>query len=102
MERRDERERTAEEAAAERALNEHPADPDQVNEGFETGYDQQRDTPEEELGPNFARGISREKPPGTERHGRFSTGEEDLPEDDPEKNIERRFSEGIEESPTSD
>jgi hypothetical protein len=101
MERRDERERTAEEAAAERALNEHPADPDQVNEGFETGYDQRRDTPEEQEGPNFARGISQE-PPGGERHGRFSTGEEELPEDDPEKNVERRFSEGIEESPTSD
>jgi hypothetical protein len=102
MERRDEKERTAEEAAEERALNEHPADPEQVHEGFQTGYDQERDTPEEELGPNFARGISREVPPGTERHGRFSTGEEDLPEDDPEKNVERRFSEGIEESPTSD
>jgi hypothetical protein len=101
MERRDERERTAEEAAAERALNEHPADPDQVNEGFETGYDQRRDTPEEQEEPNFARGISQE-PPGGERHGRFSTGEEELPEDDPEKNVERRFSEGIEESPTSD
>jgi hypothetical protein len=101
MERRDEKERTAEEAAAERALNEHPAEPDQVNEGFQTGYDQRRDTPEEELEPNFARGISQE-PPGGDRRGRFSTGEEELPEDDPEKNVERRFSEGIEESPTSD
>ena len=101
MERRDERERTAEEAAAERALNEHPADPDQVNEGFETGYDQRRDTPEEQEEPNFARGISQE-PPGGERRGRFSTGEEELPEADPEKNVERRFSEGIERDPTSD
>jgi hypothetical protein len=101
MERRNDRERTAEEAAEERALNEHPADSEQINEGFETGYDQRRDTPEEELGPNFARGISHEEPPGTERHGRFSTGEEELPEDDPEKNVERRFSEGIERDPTS-
>jgi hypothetical protein len=101
MERRDEKERTAEDVAAERALNEHPAEPDQVNEGFETGYDQVRDTPEEELGPNFARGISQE-PPEDGRQGRFSTGAEQLPEDDPEKNVERRFSEGIEESPTSD
>ena len=102
MERREDLDRTAAEAAEERALHEHPAKPEQTDEGFETGYDQARDTPEEELGPNFARGISREVPPGTERHGRFSTGEEELPEDDPEKNVERRFSEGIEESPTSD
>ena len=101
MERRDERERTAAEAAEEKALHEHPAKPEQTDEGFETGYDQRRDTPEEQLEPNFARGISAE-PPGGERHGRFSTGEEELPEDDPEKNVERRFSEGIEESPTSD
>ena len=32
--------------------------------------------------------------------GRFSEGQEDLPET-PEKDVERRFSEGIEESPTS-
>jgi hypothetical protein len=102
MERRDERERTAEEAAAERALNEHPADSEQVREGFETGYDQRRDTPEEQREPNFARGISREVPPGTERKGRFSTGEEELPEDDPEKEVQRRFSEGSERSPTSE
>ncbi len=100
MERRDEHERTAEEAAAERLQDKHPADPEQTREGFETGYDQRRDTPEEELPPNFARGISAE-PPGADRHGRFSTGEEELPESDPEKNVERRFSEGIERDPTS-
>lgn len=76
-----------------------PADPQQGDEGFETGYDQRRDTPEEELPPNFARGIS-EEPPEGERHGRFSTGHEDAP-DSPEKDVERRFSEGIEQSPTS-
>jgi hypothetical protein len=96
-----ERDDTTREAAEERALHEHPAKPEQTHdEGFEQGYDQQRDTPEEELEPNFARGISQE-PPGGERHGRFSTGEETLPEDDPEKNVERRFSEGIERDPTS-
>jgi hypothetical protein len=98
----DEIDRTAEEAAKERALHEHPAKPEQTHdEGFEQGYDQRRDTPEEELEPNFARGISQE-PPGGERRGRFSTGEEELPEADPEKNVERRFSEGIERDPTSD
>ena len=102
MERHDETARTAEEAAAERLEHEHPARPEQTHaEGFEQGYDQKRDTPEEELGPNFARGISHEEAPGTERHGRFSTGEEELPEEDPEKNVERRFSEGIERDPTS-
>jgi hypothetical protein len=99
MEHRDER--TAEEAAVERAEHEHPARPEQADEGFETGYDQERDTPEEELEPNFARGIAREDVPGTEKHGRFSEGQEELP-DSPEKEIERRFSEGIERSPTSE
>jgi hypothetical protein len=100
MERRDQPERTAVEAAEEKALHEHPAKPEQPHEGFETGYDQRRDTPEEELGPNFARGISAEPPEGG-REGRFSTGEEKLPEEDPEKHVERRFSEGIERDPTS-
>jgi hypothetical protein len=96
-----ERHETEREAAEERLTHEHPAKPEQTHdEGFEQGYDQQRDTPEEELEPNFARGISAE-PPGGERHGRFSTGEEETPEDDPTKNVERRFSEGIERDPTS-
>ena len=101
MERQDEDRRTAEEAAAERIEREHPARPEQTDEGFERGYDQERDTPEEELEPNYARGISREDVPGTERHGRFSEGQEQLP-DSPEKEVERRFSEGVERSPTSE
>ena len=102
MERHDETARTAEEAAAELIEHEHPARPEQTHdEGFERGYDQKRDTPEEELEPNYARGISREDVPGTEKHGRFSEGQEELP-DSPEKQVERRFSEGIERSPTSD
>ena len=101
MERDEEKARTAEEAAAERVEHEHPARPEQTEEGFETGYDQERDTPEEELEPNFARGVSHEDPPGTEKHGRFSEGQEQLP-DTPEKEVERRFSEGIERSPTSE
>jgi hypothetical protein len=92
--------RTAEEAAEERRKQEHPARPEQVHEGFQVGYDQERDTPEEELEPNFARGIAREEAPGTEKHGRFSTGAEEQP-DSPEKEVERRFSEGAERSPTS-
>jgi hypothetical protein len=101
VERDDEKARTAEEAAGERLEHEHPARPEQPKEGFETGYDQEPDTPEEQLEPNFARGISHEDAPGTEHHGRFSEGQEELP-DSPEKEIERRFSEGIERSPTSE
>jgi hypothetical protein len=81
--------------------HEHPAKPEQTDEGFETGYDQRRDTPEEELEPNFARGISREDTPERERHGRFSRGQEETPEDTPEKVVERRFSEGVERDPSS-
>ena len=92
--------RTTRPAAEEKLTHEHPAKPEQTHdEGFEQGYDQHRDTPEENLEPNFARGIS-EEPPGGERHGRFSTGHEETPDTD-EKEVERRFSEGIEESPTS-
>jgi hypothetical protein len=101
MERHDETARAAEEAAVERAEHEHPARPEQTDEGYEQGYDQARDTPEEELEPNFARGISREDVPGTEKHGRFSEGQEKLP-DSPEKQVERRFSQGVERSPTSE
>jgi hypothetical protein len=93
--------RTAEDAIDEAAEHEHPARPEQVDEGFQTGYDEDRDTPEEEQEPNFARGIAEEEPPGTEHHGRFSEGQEELP-DSPEKDVERRFSEGIERSPTSE
>jgi hypothetical protein len=81
--------------------HEHPAKPEQTDEGYETGYEQRRDTPEEELEPNFARGIADEDAPGTERHGRFSEGDEERPRDTPEKKVERRFSEGVERNPTS-
>ena len=81
--------------------HDHPARPEQVDEGFETGSDHKPDSPEEELEPNFARGIAHEDVPGTEHHGRFSEGQEELP-DSPEKEVEGRFSTGIEESPTSE
>jgi len=94
--------RTTRDDAAEKLEHEHPGKPEQPGiEGFEQGYDQDRDTPEEELEPNFARGISHEDAPGTEHHGRFSQGAEQTGET-PEKTVERRFSEGVERSPTSD
>ena len=100
MERNDETARAAEEAAAERREQKQPARPEEVHEGFETGYDQERDTPEEQLEPNFARGIADEDAPGSQKRGRFSEGHEELP-DSPEKEVERRFSEGVERGPTS-
>ena len=75
-----------------------PARPEQKDENFATGADHKPDTPEEELEPNFARGLTETDPA---KLGRFSTGEEELP-DSPENNVERRFSEGIERSPTSE
>jgi hypothetical protein len=72
----EDRERTAEDAAVERATNEHPARPEQTDESFATGIDQKPDPPEEDLEPNFARGISHEDPPGTQDRGRFSEGQE--------------------------
>jgi hypothetical protein len=96
----DDREETRD-VAAERLENEHPARPEQAEEGFETGLDHKPDPPEETLEPNFARGIADEAPPGEEHRGRFSEGQEELP-DTPEKEVERRFSEGIERSPTSE
>jgi hypothetical protein len=91
--------RDARDEAAEVAQGEGPASPDQHDENFATGVERPG-APEEEMEPNFARGVSAE-PPGGDRKGRFSTGEEVEPEN-PENNIERRFSEGIERSPTSD
>jgi hypothetical protein len=43
--------------------------------------------------------VGQERLPDDEekqRQGRFSKGEEALPEDDPAKHVERRFSEGVE------
>jgi hypothetical protein len=74
----------------------HPAKPEQ-DDSFEKGIERKPDPPEEELEPDFARGV-REGEPGQER--RFSEGIEGEP--DPEKEVERRFSEGVERSPTSE
>ena len=52
-----------------------------------------RDTPEEELEPNFARGIS-EEPPGGEHHGRFSEGAGGARPSTPEKEVERPLQRG--------
>jgi hypothetical protein len=75
----------------------HPARPEE-RDSFEKGLDHTPDPPEEDLDPDFARGV-REGEPGEER--RFSEGIEGSP-DTREKHVERRFSEGIERSPNSE
>jgi hypothetical protein len=89
--------------AAEEALeHKHPAAPEQPDSGFAEGVDAKPDAPEEELEPDFARGIRTGPESEVEHKGRFSEGIEQLPEDSPDKTVERRFSEGIERSPTSE
>jgi hypothetical protein len=81
--------------------HEHPAAPEQRRPGFAEGVDRKPHTPEEELEPDFARGVREGPEAEVEHKGRFSEGAEELPET-PEKVVERRFSEGVEESPTSE
>jgi hypothetical protein len=81
----------------------HPASPEQTggDDGFAEGVDRKPDAPEEELEPDFARGIRTGPEADAEVTRRFSEGIEQEP-DTPDKTVERRFSEGIEESPTSE
>lgn len=78
--------------------DEHPARPEQ-RDSFEKGLDHKPDPPEENLGPDFARGQREGEP--DEEEGHFSEGGEASP-DTPEKHVERRFSEGIEGGPDRD
>jgi hypothetical protein len=81
--------------------NEHPAKPEQPKEGFGEGLEDEVETPEEERVGRFSLGEEElpEEDPEKEHRGRFSEGQEDLPEEDPEKHVERRFSEGLDETP---
>ena len=65
--------------------HEHPAAPEQTDEGFAEGLDQKPDTPEEEAERRFSEGIEQlPETPEKERQRRFSEGAEQLPET-PEK-----------------
>jgi hypothetical protein len=75
-----------------------PARPEQTDEGYATGADHKPDTPEEELEPDFARGLAETDP---HKHGRFSTGEERLP-DSPDKDREGSFGDSDERDSTSE
>jgi hypothetical protein len=77
----------------------HTAAREQHHGPFSEGLDDRQHFPEDERVGRFSRGQERlaldhEK----HRHGRFSQGEEVLPEEDPEKHVERRFSEGLEQA----
>jgi hypothetical protein len=81
--------------------HEHPAAPEQVEGGFEEGLERPgvgHEHEEEHVG-RFSEGQE-DLPEGDDAHekGRFSEGEEEAP-DTAEKTVERRFSEGQEHTP---
>jgi hypothetical protein len=80
---------------------EHPAKPEQPEEGFDEGQSNREAFPDDERVGRFSEGQEELPEADPEKHieGRFSEGQEELPEDDPEKHIERRFSEGQDEQP---
>jgi hypothetical protein len=75
----------------------HTAERHEPHGHFSEGLDDRRRFPEDERVGRFSKGQERRAlDEEKDRHGRFSIGEEALPEDDPEKHVERRFSEGVE------
>jgi hypothetical protein len=81
--------------------NEHPAQPEQPDEGFGEGQEDAAAFPEDEKVGRFSEGEEQlpEDVPEKLHHGRFSEGEEQLPEDTPEKHEEGRFDEGQTDTP---
>jgi hypothetical protein len=79
---------------------EHPAQPEQPTEGFDEGQSAREVFPEDERVGRFSQGEELlPDSPDKHHHGRFSEGQEELPEEDPEKHVERRFSEGQDVQP---
>jgi hypothetical protein len=75
----------------------HPAARRLRHGHFSEGLDDRLHFPEDERVGRFSRGQERVAlDEERHRHGRFSKGEEALPEEDPDKHVERRFSEGLE------
>jgi hypothetical protein len=72
--------------------------------GFEQGFDQEPDTPEEQQVGRFSTGVEQtpERSPEKDDVGRFSTGIEQTPEHEPEKDHEGHYSEGNEHAPGDD
>ncbi len=84
--------------------NEHPAQAEQPHHGFAEGEEDPKKYPEDRTVGRFSEGEEDlpENAPEKLRHGRFSEGEEQLPEDTPEKEEEGRFSEGQADLPHDD
>jgi hypothetical protein len=82
-------------------MEEHPAKPEQPEEGFGEGLEDREKFPEDDKVGRFSEGEEAlgEEDPEKHHRGRFSEGEEALDEEDPEKHVERRFSEGVDETP---
>jgi hypothetical protein len=73
----------------------HPAAPEQLDEGFAEGQERKPRTPHEQRRPRFSRGQDERdgRPEEEEIKPRFSRGQE-REDDAPEKRVERDFSEG--------
>jgi hypothetical protein len=80
----------------------HRAGPDSPDAGFAKGIGDTPDAPDQEQEPDFARGERTMPDRDPAVQGKFSRGQEQLPEDLPDKTVERRFSEGIEQLPHDD
>jgi hypothetical protein len=81
--------------------SEHP-DSTERDPDYARGQDEPDENPEDERRGRFSTGeeeVPEELDPEKQGHGRFSEGQEELGEEDPEKHAERRFSEGQDETP---
>ena len=87
--------------AGQQAEHGHLARPEQFNESFARGQTELPHDPDVQPGPNYARGVAAVDEPHGEQPGRFSRGQEELPEDHPEKLLEGDFSVGLTQAPTS-
>ena len=78
-----------------------PAGPEQPDDGFAEGEASPEVFPEDEEVGRFSEGQEDlpEEDFEKQHHGRFSEGQEELAEADPEKHEERRFSEGQDHQP---
>jgi len=83
------------------ASEEHPAKPEQSQGGFAEGEASPEQYPDDKAVGRFSEGQEDlpDSDPEKIHHGRFSEGQEELGEDDPEKHEERRFSEGQDAEP---
>ena len=81
--------------------SEHPGKPEQPEEGYAEGEANPAEYPEDEAVGRFSEGQEDLPEADAEKihHGRFSEGQEELGEEDPEKHEERRFSEGQDHLP---